>query len=147
MMKRYFAHCKLFEFSRQKLDFLKKLQGFLENSLKIARLLLRQILREAPCKRQQNSIIEQSRSGKSLVCFSTPYGCFSALCARIFGTPCKVYIEAIELSSCWLYWVLLAEWMMLKAFSPKWEERNAKKNSFASFLCLLFCCYYAFYPN
>ena len=63
------------------------------------------------------------------------------LCARIFGTPCKVYIEAIELSSCWLYWVLLAEWMMLKAFSPKWEERNAKKNSFASFLCLLFCCF------
>ena len=41
-------------------------------------------------------------------------------------------MEAIELSS-WLYWVLLAEWMMLKAFSPKWEERNAKKNSFGSF--------------
>ena len=77
------------------------------------------------------SIIEQSRSGKSLVCFSIlRMACFSALCARIFGTPCKVYIEAIELSSCWLYWVLLAEWMMLKAFLSKWEERNAKKNSF-----------------
>jgi hypothetical protein len=53
------------------------------------------------------------------------------------GTRCiKAYIEAIrreELSSR-LYWVLLAEWMMLKAFSPKWEERNAKKNSFGSFL-------------
>ena len=49
-----------------------------------------------------------------------------------------VYMEAIELSS-WLYWVLLAEWMMLKAFSQKWEEeRNAKKNSFAQLPLLPF---------
>ena len=74
------------------------------------------------------SIIEQSRSGKSLVCFSIlRMACFSALCTRIFGTPCKVYIEAIELSSCWLYWVLLAEWMMLKAFSRNGRREMQRK--------------------